>query len=116
MPITNEVNNARRFCKGAYRIGERTVTFLVAVILPRENRPSDRATVPSACEPALHRHTNDCAVGWENNALQASHSTSSGLSHPAQPRGNSRLTTIEHALAIEFMRNLPTGSIAIDWR
>ncbi|BAR03423.1 hypothetical protein BBPC_0745 [Bifidobacterium pseudocatenulatum DSM 20438 = JCM 1200 = LMG 10505] len=57
MPITNEVNNARRFCKGAYRIGERTVTFLVAVILPRENRLSDRATVPSACEPALHRHT-----------------------------------------------------------
>ena len=71
---------------------------------------------PHANQRCIATPSNDCAVGWENNALQASHSTSSGLSHPAQPRGNSRLTTIEHALAIEFMRNLPTGSIAIDWR
>ncbi|MFR6606383.1 MAG: hypothetical protein ACLURK_02430 [Bifidobacterium sp.] len=39
MPITNEVNDARRFQQGLHIASANgTVTFLVAVILPRENR------------------------------------------------------------------------------
>lgn len=48
--------------------------------------------------------------------MQSSHSTSSGLSQPAQPLGNSRSTTCEHALVIEFIRGLPSGSTVTDWQ
>ena len=73
MPITNEVNNARRFCKGAYRIGERTVTFLVAVILPTQDRLAHHAVVPPAGITESHRGLGQCPTLRVKKGIAATH-------------------------------------------
>lgn len=60
---------------------------------------SFHARIDCLAAPRYHPHANHRPIsavsnGWDssqsNDARQASHNTSSGLSHPAQPRGNNR--------------------------
>lgn len=81
---------ARRKQRVGHHIGERAIAFLVAMILPSQYRTAQR---PRYAPQAIARP--ETVPGIANDmkpppeARQSSHSTASGMSHPAQPRGSS---------------------------